>query len=130
MHHPLQDPYAKPPCTPAVYFPPSLKTSEAGSSNVLNVCCETCQSQSTIPPCSTGVIVHASLFIPQPLLRPYLLSFLHHCGELRLSNRGIHHIPLTAGTAGAGMCAECCLFCVCMCVEGVCDRVCTGEHLC
>lgn len=89
IHHPLQRPSSTSPppththtCThlhaPAACTSPPplpLEICEAGSRNVQNVCRETCQSQSRIPPCSTGVIVHRSLFIPHPSLTPSLFSF-------------------------------------------------------
>lgn len=87
--------------------------------------CETCQSQSkippSVPPSSTGVIVHPSLFIPHPSL----ISILYLCRDLWLSNGGIYHVPLTAGTAGAGLRAECCPLWLCECVR---RRVWSGVH--
>lgn len=57
------------------------------------------RARARFPPCENRV--HPSLFIPHLSLTPFLSSSLYLCGDLRLSNRGIYHVPLTAGTAGA-----------------------------
>lgn len=95
-------------------LPLPVKSSKSRTGAVWNVCCEIKQRYKTISPSPCAAA--GSLFIPCSsfvIYHPLHPFFPCLRWDLLPSNRGMHRVTLTSGTAGAGLHVGRCPLCLC-----------------